>query len=105
MSNTAHPLSVSLPPQMAKWVSDRVNSGQYESADDLIAEALRVLRERDRDREADLGRVRAKIESGLAQARRGELLDGEDVFDQLERHGEAMAKPGPPPAASKLRKR
>ncbi len=35
-------------------------------------------------KEATLGDLRKKIAVGLEQARRGDLLDGEQVFRQLE---------------------
>jgi predicted transcriptional regulator len=38
-------------------------------------------------REASLERLRNQINSGLEQARRGELLDGEEVFRELEERG------------------
>ena len=35
-------------------------------------------------RQAQLDRLRSQINLGLDQANRGELLDGEEVFEELE---------------------
>lgn len=73
-------INVSLTPDLRKFVSSRVASGRYRSASEVIREGLRLLEER----EAAVRDLRAKIAVGLGQARRGELLDGETVFRQLE---------------------
>jgi antitoxin ParD1/3/4 len=43
------------------------------------------LEERERRREAALEAVKQKIALGLEQAKRGQLLDGEEVFRELEK--------------------
>jgi len=40
-------MNVSLTPELEKIVAERIASGRYASADDVIAEALRLLYERD----------------------------------------------------------
>src|SRR5258708_39238797 len=80
---TTREFRVSLPPQMGKWVSAKVESGAYGSADDLIREALRALQQREQDKALDLEVVRAKIASGLAQARRGGLPGGGQGFGAM----------------------
>jgi predicted transcriptional regulator len=53
--------------------------------DDLLAEGLRLLR----DREAFLAEhreaLRAQIAEGVAQAERGQLVDGEEAMERLRR--------------------
>lgn len=74
-------MNVSLTPELDEFVSSRVRSGRYQSASEVVREGLRLLQ----DREASLDEVRDKIAVGLEQARRGELLDGAEVFDELDR--------------------
>lgn len=50
-----------------------------------MAEGLRLLEEQETGHQTSLAEVRSLIESGLDQARRGELLDGEEVFQALEK--------------------
>ncbi len=48
-----------------------------------MREALRLLERHEREREEGLKQLKAKLERGAGQAERGELLDGDEVFDQL----------------------
>lgn len=59
-------MNISLTPELESFVTARVSSGRYQSAT-VRAE------------------IQRKIAVGLEQARRGELLDGEAVFDELDR--------------------
>jgi Arc/MetJ-type ribon-helix-helix transcriptional regulator len=49
----------------------------------LIREALRLLERQETEREEALRQVKAKLRRGAAQADRGELLDGVQVFEEL----------------------
>ena len=76
-------INVSLTPYLEQFVNSRVTSGLYQSASEVIREGLRLLREKQAGKAATLGVLRKKIAVGLEQARRGELLDGEEVFREL----------------------
>jgi antitoxin ParD1/3/4 len=76
-------MNVSLTPELEKFVHDRVSSGRYQTASEVIREGLRILEEREAVREATLEELRAKIRRGAEQADRAELLDGEQVFDEI----------------------
>jgi len=72
---------VALPPDLEDFVASRVASGRYSSEGEVIREGLRLLEEQ----EAAEDSLRSAVAVGLEQARRGELLDGEEVFADLER--------------------
>jgi antitoxin ParD1/3/4 len=76
-------LNVSLTPELEQFVQSRVASGLYQTASEVIREGLRLLEERERARDAALEALRAKIRRGAEQADRGELLDGEAVFEEI----------------------
>ena len=76
-------INVSLTPSLRRLVDDKVASGRYQSASEVFREALRLLEQHDRLRQRQIKKTREQIEIGLGQARRGELLDGEQVFEEL----------------------
>ena len=76
--------TVSLPPDLEQFVETSVASGRYASSADLIGDAVRLLREQDQSTHLSFPDARAKIAVGLEQAQRGELLDGDEVFRELE---------------------
>ncbi len=55
-------MTLSLPRKLEKVVEERVASGRYTSAEDVIREALQVLCERDK-----FEQLRADIRGGLEQ--------------------------------------
>jgi antitoxin ParD1/3/4 len=58
-------MNISLTPQLEKLVQDRVESGRYTSASEVIREALRLLEEKDRLLGAKLDQLRENIREGL----------------------------------------
>ena len=83
-------LNISLTPELEEFVAARVSSGRYQSASEVVRQGLRLLQEQEMTREAHLDRLRSQIDLGLDQARRGELLDGETVFEELERRASEL---------------
>lgn len=63
-------LNVSLTPELEQFVQSRVASGRYQTASEVI-------------REAALEELRAKIRRGGEQADRGEVFDGDAVFEEI----------------------
>ncbi len=72
-------MNVSLTPQLEKLVNQRVSSGLYNSASEVIREALRLLEERDRVREIKLAALRKEIEDGINSGE-STPLDMEDII-------------------------
>ena len=50
-------MNVSLTSELEKFVSAKVDSGRYNSASEVVREALRLLEEHDQARSVQLGRV------------------------------------------------
>lgn len=76
-------MNVSLTPELERLVHERVETGRYSSASEVVREALRVLENRDQARELHRDRLRADVARGLQSLREGHLQSGDDVFDQL----------------------
>ncbi|MBE9034157.1 type II toxin-antitoxin system ParD family antitoxin [aff. Roholtiella sp. LEGE 12411] len=77
-------MNVPLTPELEQLVKDKVTSGRYHSVNEVIGEALRLLEERDRLQEQRLAELKAKIREGLEASERGEVVDGEEVFAEIE---------------------
>jgi len=77
-------MQIPLTKHLTEFIQDKVNSGRYASVSDVIGEALMLLDQRDRIREAKLAELKAKIQEGIAASERGEVFDGEEVFAELE---------------------
>lgn len=58
-------MNVNLTPQLEEMVRAKVASGLYGSASEVVREALRLMGEQDRLREARLSELRAEIRRGL----------------------------------------
>jgi antitoxin ParD1/3/4 len=58
-------MNVNLTPQLEDLVRAKVNSGMYTSASEVVREALRLLQDQDRLKEAKLEELRRDIQQGL----------------------------------------
>ena len=58
-------MNINLTPQLEQMVRQKVSSGLYTSASEVIREALRLMEEQDRIRAAKLDQLRADIQEGL----------------------------------------
>jgi len=77
-------MKVSLTPKLEQHINDKVNSGKYSSISEMIGEALRLLDERDQRRDKRLAELKEKIREGIETSERGEVVDGEEVFAEIE---------------------
>ncbi len=76
-------LNVSLTPELDKFVQDRVATGRYQTASEVIREGLRLLEQQEQERETVLSALKSKLKRGASQAERGEVVDGEKFIDKL----------------------
>jgi antitoxin ParD1/3/4 len=85
-------LNVHLTPELETLVQNKVKSGRYNSASEVVREALRLFEERDRIREFQIQELRKKINKGWASLEQGEGVDGEEFFTALEREERDLAR-------------
>jgi antitoxin ParD1/3/4 len=76
-------ITVKLPPELEAFVEERVASGRFATAGEAVREGLRLLEEREQERDAILAELRQEIEIGVEQAKAGKLTDGGAFFEQL----------------------
>ena len=58
-------MNVNLTPQLEELVRAKVNSGMYNSASEVVREALRLMDEQDRLRQVKLDDLRREVRKGL----------------------------------------
>lgn len=73
-------MDVTLSPECARIVNAKIRSGRYDSPNDVVQEALRLLDARE---EAEYRELQGKIDKGLESLARGERIEGEDAYRQL----------------------
>jgi antitoxin ParD1/3/4 len=88
-------MNVSLTPELEQLVQDKVKTGLYLSASEVVREALRLLEERDQLREIRLTELKKKIAVGVEQAERGEVVDGDELFEKLRAKAHAALRKQP----------
>jgi antitoxin ParD1/3/4 len=64
-------MNVSLTPELEQLVNEKVKTGMYQTASEVIREGLRLLKERDQRLEA----LRRDIRAGFEAVERGEYTD------------------------------
>ena len=70
-------MNISLTPKLEDFVKQKVNAGLYNSASEVIREALRLLEERDQIQQLKLQALKDEISIGLEslEAGKGKALD------------------------------
>jgi antitoxin ParD1/3/4 len=88
-------MNVSLTPELERFVQEKVHSGRYTSASEVVREALRLLEEHEQIRMAQLAEFREEIDRRLASLDRGEGLDGTTALAQLRQRSHAWRQSHP----------
>lgn len=83
-------MNVSLTPELERLVNEKVESGLYQTASEVVREALRLLKERDQAREL----LRADVQSGFSQLLRDEgviygAADTKALAERIKTEGRA----------------
>ncbi len=86
-------MNVSLTPELEKFVNGKVESGRYNSASEVVREALRLLEEHDTARAAQLSEFNQELGRRLAGLDRGEAIDPAAARARLQRKSEQHRKP------------
>lgn len=68
-------MNVSLISELEKFITGKVASGRYNSASEVVREALRLLEEHDRARGAQIAAFNQELGQRLASLDRGEHAD------------------------------
>ena len=78
-------MNVSLTPELEQFVQDKVAKGRYNSASEVVREALRLSEEQERARAVQLAEFNKELGRRLASLDRGETVDPATVRAHFER--------------------
>jgi len=84
MPPTRASLNVSVTPEHDEFINSRVASGRYMSASEVVEEGLRLLEERERDRDEAFRELKDKVRRGIEEADRGEFFTGKQVLEEIQ---------------------
>ena len=82
-------MQISLPSDLVQLVDERLQNGHYPSQEEVIREALRLLKQRDELESSHLEQLRQDVQVGLEQLKRGEGIPAQQVYDELRQRSEA----------------
>lgn len=85
-------MNVSLTPELENIVDIKVKNGLYSSASEVVREGLRLLVQRDEDRETKLQALRIEIQKGIDDLEAGRIHDGPKTMASFRRRLLQMKK-------------
>jgi antitoxin ParD1/3/4 len=81
-------MNVSLTPDLEKFVQGKVEKGRYNSASEVVREALRLLEEYDKARARQLLEFNQELGRRIASLDRGEMVDPAETRARLRRRSQ-----------------
>ena len=84
--STAEKISITVTPAMKRVLEDRVASGQFASASELMREAFRTWQQQQNEYEERMVSIRTRIQKSMDDPRRS--IPARDVFARLKKHHE-----------------
>ena len=76
-------MSISLAPELEGFINQKIASGLYNSANEVIREALRLLQEQDALQRMRNDELRREVQKGLDDIAQGRVRDGREVMTEL----------------------
>jgi antitoxin ParD1/3/4 len=76
-------MPIVLSPETERAIDEKLRSGAYDTADELIESALAALESLEDFRVADMEALRRQLRIGREQLERGQFMDGEEAFARL----------------------
>jgi antitoxin ParD1/3/4 len=76
-------MNVSLTPKLQQYVREKVQSGRYESASEVIRDSLRALQQRERGEQEFWRDARRKVAEARKDVATGRTVDGESAMAEI----------------------
>ena len=77
-------MSLPLSPELERQITEKVESGDYDSVEDVVSDAMTLLSQRDFEYRARLDALRADIDVAIAEVERGEEIPGPLAVKQVK---------------------
>ena len=84
-------MNITLSSALEKRIQEMLESGAYASPSDLIAEALELLEDQQREYHIDLDSIRPKIQASMDAIENGQGIDGDQFFQDLIERSRAQS--------------
>ena len=76
-------MNVHLTPELEQFVHAKVQSGRYNSASEVVREALRLMEQKDEVHAIQIQELRNRMDRSLGESARGEGADGEEFIQGM----------------------
>jgi antitoxin ParD1/3/4 len=76
-------MNVSLTPELERRIAERVDSGLYNTASEVVREALRLLFDDEEQGRKARAWLAAEIEAAVLEADSGDFVDGDEAYRQV----------------------
>ena len=81
-------MNISLTPELDNIVKQKVKSGMYNSASEVIREALRLFQSHDELQQEKINALRLEVKKGIASLNAGKGIEmTDDLFENIKKRG------------------
>lgn len=78
-------MNISLTPELEKYVHEKIKSGLYTSASEVVRESLRLMHTYDDLQKQRINQLNQAIEVGLTQLKSGDKVSAAESYQRLKR--------------------
>jgi antitoxin ParD1/3/4 len=86
------PMNISLTPELERYIAQKVESGNYQTASEVVREALRLLIEQDQLNQLKLEDLRREVQKGIDSLKGGRGIPADQVLSRLRKRAEERVK-------------
>ncbi len=85
-------MTITLKPELEQVIEDQLKTGRYQSADEVLEAALGRLIQADQGDDFAPGELEELLAVAEADVERGDVSDGEAVFERMRQKGEEFRR-------------
>jgi len=85
-------MNISLTPELEKYVHDKVVSGFYTSASEVVRESLRLMNSYDEVQKQRIMQLNQAIDVGLTELKSGKKVSAKDSYQRLKKKLKSSAE-------------